>query len=204
MNKIKKFFLTLATAILVAMCGLLVACGEPDGVAQTSIKYDGQLITWSEVAKVDGYVVTINGGTEYSAPTNQFAYPAKDTEDRIEITVKTKKKDKTSEGSTKLFTRLPEIKTEDITFDENGKMSWPEVAGASEYVLKVNGKEQRTAGTVFEGFERGKTNTIQIMPVAPGDASFSKWSVQLTKEYLAAPTDIKYDEIGRASCRERV
>lgn len=193
MNKIKKLFLTVVTAVILAMCGLMVACGEPKAVDQTSIKYDGQLITWSEVAKVDGYVVTINGGNEYSAPTNQFAYPVQDTEDRIEITVKAKKKNKMSEGSTKLFTRLPQIKVDDITFDENGKMTWTAVPGASEYILKINGKDTRTAGTVYTNFVQGQTNTIQIMPVAPGDSSFSSWSQQLTKEYLAPPTNIKYD-----------
>jgi hypothetical protein len=38
--KIKKFFLTLATAIIVAFCTLLAACGEIGAVDVSTIKYD--------------------------------------------------------------------------------------------------------------------------------------------------------------------
>lgn len=191
--KIKRFFLLLATVVMFALCGILTACGEPDAVDQTSIKYDGSMITWTEVDKADGYIVSINGGKEYSASTNQFSYPAASTEDRIEITVTAVRKDKESESATKLFTRLPKIEETSIFFDENGKMTWSQVAGASEYILEINGKESRTAALEYSAFPQGQTNAIRIKPVAVDDSSFSEWSVQLIKDYLAAPTNIKYD-----------
>ena len=191
--KIKKFFLTLITAIVVACCTLLAACGEPDAVDQSSIKYDGANITWTAVDNADGYTVQIDGGNEYNASTNKFTYKAPATAEQVEITITAKAGDKTSESASKLFTRLPKIEEANITFDENGKMSWTEVEGANEYILEINGKEVRTAALEYNEFPKGQSNQIRIKPIALDDSSFSEWSVQLNKDYLAAPTNVKYD-----------
>ena len=92
--KIKKFFLTLITAIVVACCTLLAACGEPDAVDQSSIKYDGANITWTAVDNADGYTVQIDGGNEYNASTNKFTYKAPATAEQVEITITAKAGDK--------------------------------------------------------------------------------------------------------------
>ncbi len=189
---IKKIFITLATIMMVALCGLFAACGEPEAIDQTTIKYDGKTITWQAV-DAEKYEVSINGGTAYTAPTAAFNYPVDSSVEMVEITITAYNGDKASESVTKLFTRLPKIEVSTITFDENGKMSWPAVAGATEYALKINGQEKRTPATEYEDFVAGQTNTIQIMPVAVGDSSFSEWSTQLNKEYLAPPSAIKYD-----------
>lgn len=191
--KIKRFFLTLLTAIVVACCTLLAACGEPDAVDQSSIKYDGANITWTAVENADGYTVQIDGGNEYNASTNKFTYKAPATADQVEITITAKSGDKVSESASKLFTRLEKIDEASITFDENGKMSWAEVEGANEYILEINGKEVRTAATDYNEFPKGQTNQIRIKPIALDDSSFSEWSKQLNKDYLAAPTNVKYD-----------
>ena len=62
---IKKIFITLATIMMVALCGLFAACGEPEAIDQTTIKYDGKTITWQGV-DAERYEVSINGGTVYS------------------------------------------------------------------------------------------------------------------------------------------
>ena len=191
--QIKKIFLLLATVVMAALCGLLAACGEPEPVNQQSIKYDGYALTWDAVEGADGYTITVNGGKEYSSSTNQFSYPAASTDERIEVTITAKNGDAAAAPTTKLFTRLPKIEEANITFDINGKMSWTQVPGAMEYILEINGTETRTPALEYSAFPQGQTNTIRIKPVAADDSSFSEWSVQLIKDYLAAPSNIKYD-----------
>ena len=189
---IKKIFITLATIMMVALCGLFAACGEPEAIDQTTIKYDGKTITWQGV-DAERYEVSINGGTVYTAPTAAFNYPVDSSVQTVEITITAYNGDKASAAVTKLFTRLEKIQKADITFDENGKMTWPAVSGATEYVLKLNGQEKRTPATEYTDFIVGQTNTIQIMPMAAGDSSFSEWSEQLIKEYLGVPSNLQYD-----------
>lgn len=189
---IKRIFITLATIMMVALCGLFAACGEPEAIDQTTIKYDGKTITWQAV-DAEKYEVSINGGTVYTAPTAAFNYPVDSSVQTVEITITAYNGDKASESVTKLFTRLEKIQKADITFDENGKMTWPAISGATEYVLKINGQEKRTPATEYTDFIVGQTNTIQIMPMAAGDSSFSEWSEQLIKEYLGVPSGLKYD-----------
>lgn len=194
MKKMKKFFLLLITTLLVAFCGLLTACGEPDAVDQSSIKYDGSTITWDEVDGAQGYLVSINGSKKYSSNDNTYTYNIGDDVEQIEIVViAVGKKDKESEEAVKLFTRLPKIEVADITFDEQGAMTWKAVSGADEYILEINGKQERTAATKWENFPQGQSNSIRIKPTASGDASFSDWSEVMQKNYLCAPTEIKYD-----------
>ena len=191
--KIKKIFLLLATVVMAALCGLFAACGEPEPVNQQSIKYDGYALTWDAVEGANGYTITVNGGKEYSSSTNQFSYPAASTDERIEVTIVAKNGDAAAAPTTKLFTRLPKIEEANITFDINGKMSWTQVPGAMEYILEINGTQTRTPALEYSAFPQGQTNTIRIKPVAADDSSFSEWSVQLNKEYLAPPSAIKYD-----------
>ncbi len=191
--QIKKFFLLLATVVMVALCGLLVACGEPEAVNQQSIKYDGYALTWDAVEGANGYTITVNGGKEYSSSTNQFSYPAASTDERIEVTIVAKNGDKAGAATTKLFTRLPKIEEENISFDINGKMTWTQVSGAMEYILEINDTQTRTPALEYSAFPQGRENKIRIKPVAADDSSFAEWSVQLIKDYLAAPSNIKYD-----------
>ncbi len=188
--KFKKFFLTLATAVIVAFCTLLAACGEIGAVDQSTIKYDGSTITWGAVEDAENYTIQIDGEKEYTSSTNKFAYKVKADVEQVEITITANGKDKSGESASKIFTRLPKIT--EITFDEEGKMSWPEVEGANEYILKINGEELRTPALEYNEFETG-VNKIQIKPIALDDSSFSEWSVEVSKEYLVAPTDVKYD-----------
>ena len=189
----KKFFLLLITTLLVAFCGLLTACGEPDAVDQSSIKYDGSTISWDAVEDAQGYLVSING-KQYPSDDNTFLYSVADDVNQVEVSViALGKKDKESEEAVKIFTRLPKIEEADITFDENGAMSWKKVDGADLYILDINGKEVREAATEYNKFPQGQVNKIRIKPITADDASFSDWSVALTKTYLGAPTKVNYD-----------
>ena len=190
--KLKKFFLTMITTIIVAFCTLLAACGEIGAVDQSTIKYDGSVITWGAVEDAENYTIQIDGEKEYTSSTNKFAYKVKADVEQVEITITANGKDKSGESASKIFTRLPKIETKDIKFDETGKMSWPEVEGANEYILKINGKEIRVASTEYNEFAKG-VNKIQVKPIALDDSSFSEWSTEVSKDYLVEPSNIKYD-----------
>ncbi len=188
---IRKFFITLATIMMVALCGLFAACGEPEAIDQTTIKYDGKTITWQGV-DAERYEVSVNGGTASTATTTVYHYSAASTDQTVEITITAYNGDKASAAVTKTFTRLEKIQKADITFDENGKMTWPAVAGATEYVLRINNQEKPTTATEYTDFVIGQTNNIEIMPKA-GDATFSEWSEKIIKEYLGVPSELRYD-----------
>ncbi len=197
--KLKRFFLLVASSMLCAVCGLLVACGggggskKPGAINQTSIKYDGATITWDAAENAEGYQVSINGGNEIFSSTNKFNYRVSTGVDQVEITIYAKGEEENGDSATKIFTRLPKIEASDITFSATGVMSWTAVEGANEYILKINGTEVRTAATEYADFEFGKSNRIQIKPVAVDDSSFSEWSTEMIKEYLAVPSSIQYD-----------
>lgn len=204
--KLKRFFLLVASVMLCAVCGLLVACGggkdsepessvpqTPGAIVQTSIKYDGSVITWDAVDHAKGYQISINQGNEMFSSTNQFNYVAPGNVESVEVTVYAKGEVENGDSATKIFTRLPAIDVADITFSETGEMSWPAVDGATGYIVKVNGQDIPTSATEFATFEFGKRNTIQIKPVAADDSSFSKWSTAIYKDYLGAPSNIQYD-----------
>lgn len=189
--KFKKFLFLVLTVITFALCGLLTACGEPDIVDVASITYDGAVITWDQVEDADGYAVQVNGTSETKVKTNAYPFRALATEERVDVTITAYNGDKAGEAVTKTFNRLPTIALDTITFDENGKMSWQAVAGASEYIVEVNGKTTKTPYLEFTDFVKGQRNQIRIKAAA--ESCFADWSETMAKDYLAAPTNIKYD-----------
>lgn len=198
-GRLKKIIcLWAVSAVLVGAGLILSACGEkeepPKAVDASTIKYDGSLFTWAAAEGAEGYTLTING-TEYSVPGGTSrSYPATSfPADTYEVSIVAKNEFGTSEASAKSFYRLATIETEDISFDETGRMSWPAVVGASEYVVEVNGTQSTTSATEFSDFVYGDRNQIRIRSNGTDDTFFSFWSETISKTYLAAPTDVTYD-----------
>ena len=193
--KIKKFLFLLLTVMTFALCGLLTACGDepaiPSAVDITSIQYDGAVITWSEAENAEGYTVSVNGTSETKVQKPSYPFNALATETRVDVTITTYNGEEVSEAVTKTFNRLPKIELTSVTFDKNGRMAWQAVPGATEYILEINGTQTKTPYTEFTNFEQGKNNLIRIKPAA--DSCFAEWSASMSKDYLAAPSNIKYD-----------
>lgn len=189
--KIKKFLFLLLTVMTFALCGLLTACGEPEVVDVATIQYDGAVITWEEVEDADAYSVSVNGTSATKVKSASHIYRALLTEERVDVTITAFNGDKEGEAVTKTFNRLPTIALDTVTFDENGKMSWQAVPGATEYVVEVNNQTTKTPHLEFTDFVKGQRNTIRIKPAA--ESCFADWSASTAKDFLSAPTNIKYD-----------
>ena len=132
----------------------------------------------------------------YDTTDTKCRVPAKSGVESVEISIAAiGKKGKEGETTTKTFYRLDKIEESAITFDETGVMSWEAVEGADEYIVKINNEEVKVTETEFDQFEYGKTNSVQVKPSISDGSSFSAWSTKISKAYLGAPTNIKYDGV---------
>ncbi len=178
-----------------ALCGLLSACGDepviPAMVDASTIQYDGYVFTWAEAENAEGYTVSVNGTSETKVAKPAHNFPAIASEVRVDVSITSYAGEEVSETVTKTFTRLPKIEATSIVFDENGRMTWQAVPGATEYIVEINGTTTKTPYLEYSDFVQGQRNTIRIKPAA--ESCFADWSNPMAKDYLAAPSNIKYD-----------
>ena len=176
-----------ATALFTTGCGGSTKLGEID---VETVAYDGEKISWGYVENATKYILNING-SEYTALDTQIAHRTESDSVTVEITP-VNSKGKEGDTITKTFTKLPTI--EELYFDSNGTLSWDGVPGASAYIVKVNGKEsEKITSTSYSNFELGKTNKISVRASSTDNSTFSYFSDEVMKTYLAPPTNVKYD-----------
>lgn len=192
----KAFVLLVSLCMVLGVSVFLAACGEntdpPTAVDQTTIQYDGYIITWAGADRATKYDLTINGNP-YSSGGTSYAYPCESfPADVYSITITASNQYGSAEPTSKNFTRIPSIEKETITFSEEGEMSWMSVSGALSYEVEVNGAVNETATTTFSDFVYGGNNRIRIRPRG-ADGTFSIWSQTLSKTYLNSPSNVTYD-----------
>ena len=179
--------LSLASVMLVAT-GCSSKVGEVDSA---TIRYDGDTISWDAAKNAVKYNVKINGTDIGSTTGTTIAQRSEASSVNIEITP-IGKKDKEGKTASRTFTKLDTI--ENLYFDENGKLSWDAVAGASAYIVEVNGKQsERITATSYSTFEVGKVNNIRVRPDSTDNTTYSRWSDTVSKTYLAPPSNVKFD-----------
>ncbi len=197
----KTFILLLSLCMVLGLSVFLAACGEdetanqvpPAAVDATTIKYDGSTFTWDAVDGAKSYKLDINGNS-YTESATKHPYSCTNFKaDAYSITITCVNDWGQSDAISKTFSQLPTMDEKAILFSEEGVMSWEAVEMANMYIVNVNGTDHEVGNLEFSDFEYGKTNTIKIKPVGPDDTYFALWSKPLTKSYLGAPTDIKYD-----------
>ena len=192
--KITKRIISVALLLMTVLALMLSlsACGKKKigKVDPQSIVYDGNTISWNTATNATKYSVKING-TEYTSYVNSLAHKASAENVTVEITP-FNAKDKKGDTVSRSFKKLAEV--ENLYFDENGILSWDAVAGASAYLVEVNGKvsEKLTACT-YSSFEEGKLNNIRVRATSTDDSTFSYWGNTVSKTYLAPPTNVKFD-----------
>lgn len=202
MKRVKRALLVLLSAMMIGcVAAFVVACGgggankPPQAVTYESLSYDGSVIRWDSVEYAKYYTVTINGSS-FRADSTMYTYPvaALNTE-TIDISVKAVNDYGESEVISKTFHKLPTIMATDITFDEDGTMTWPAIAGASGYTVEINGTQNSTAVNFYPNteFPVGQRNTIRVKANGADSTYFADWSTALSKTYLAAPRSVSYD-----------
>ncbi len=200
---VKKFLLLILTVLMTAFVGVFAAsCGEELGtLKQSKILYDGNNITWSRVSGAKEYIVIVNGAAAKTVEqpakgeTPKFKYPSKGRNE-VEVSIQPIGKEEEGKKVSRTFTRLATIQTSDITFSEEGVMSWNIVEGADSYMLKLGDTEVSVAEEEYSEFVYdGKSTSIQIRPVCSDGTTFSDYSSSISKVFLAEvdPAKITYD-----------
>lgn len=204
LNLKKLGFVTAGALMLFAVGATMTACNKSVGkVDAKTITYDGTKITWEEAKNADAYLVKVNDGSERRVTSTHFNYTAKASEEEVVVSIcalqeRKNGEDKESKASSRTFTRLETISESTITFDEVGVMSWGEISGADSYLLSLNGEVISVDGTTYgddatREFPKGKQLKIKVRPQTADGSTFSSWSTEYTKIYIADVTSIKYD-----------
>lgn len=181
--------LGLLIVMVLALFGF-VACGESLSLdAPQNVKYDGVAITWSKVENANGYIVTI-GDKEYPVTTNRHAYIPTSADGTFTVSVKAYSDliaDKKSYSDPTEMSFRPLGTMGEITMSEEGVASWPIVDGATAYLVRYDGNDEKTVTTItpsYSEFEEG-AHQIQVRPIVEGDNSYySKWSSAKSFNFL--------------------
>ena len=195
---IKLFGMLLAFVAVIT----LAACDvpgrvTPDAVDATSIRYDGSKFTWGAAKNADSYkiVVAIDGtdGSEVTVATPAYGKTASEKNSSMSITITSVNtgSGKSSDAVSATFTKLDTIT--DVTFDQDGVMSWTDIENANAYLVNIDGKDYETVDTTYSDFPVGKQISIKVKPIATDGSTYSFYSKAVTKMYLAAPSNIKFD-----------
>lgn len=195
--------LGLLIVMVLALFGF-AACGESLSLdAPQNVKYDGVAITWSKVENANGYIVTI-GDKEYPVTTNRHAYIPTSADGTFTVSVKAYSDliaDKKSYSDPTEMSFRPLGVMGEITMSEEGVASWNIVEGASAYLLRYDGNDEKTVTTVtpsYSEFEEG-AHQIQVRPIVEGDNTYySKWSAAKSVNFLGA---VKKESIQYADSR---
>ncbi len=169
----------------------------PDTVDATTIRYDGSKFTWGAAKNADSYKVVVgldgNEGSEVSVATPAYAKTASEKVSSVSISIVSVNatSGKTSDQVSATFTKLDTIT--DVTFDADGVMSWSDIEGANAYLVNIDGKDYETVDTSYSDFPRGKQISIKVKPITTDGSTYSFYSKAVSKMYLAAPTNIKFD-----------
>ncbi len=199
----KKFLLLILTVLMTAFVGVFVAsCGEELGTLKSSkILYDGNYITWSRVSGAKEYVVIVNGAAAKTVDQTKkgeapkYKFPSKGR-DEVNVSIQPIGKEEEGKKVSRTFTRLTTIQTSDITFSEEGVMSWNIVEGADSYMIKLGDTEVSVSVEEYSEFVYdGKSTSIQIRPITTDGSTFSDYSSSISKVFLAeiSPEDLTYD-----------
>ncbi len=186
MKKTRVILTAVICLLAVVMC--LSACGKKnDLTAPENIRYDGTYITWNKVANAEYYMVQVGNAEAVRNNSTTFYYAGGETP--FDVTVSAVCGDD-SKSTTVNFKPLGRI--ENLTVANDGVVSWDTVAGATSYIVSINGAETSTTDTTMP-IPVG-SNRVKVKPAVTGDSSFwSRWSDEKNIYVHTAPSNIRYD-----------
>lgn len=200
MTKLKKLLSAISLIVICLVSAVcFVACGgnsnkikPPAAVDASTIRYDGETLSWQAVDKATAYDISFNG-TNTTVYSPKFTSGVSSTTNQVTVTITAKNTGGSADAAGRTFTRLKTINSSDLTFDVNGSMSWEHVDGATSYTVEINGNEKSNgASNIFKDFTYGQRNTIRVKAVGTDD-TFATYGTAATKTYLGAPTSVRYD-----------
>lgn len=155
------------------------------------IEYNNGVFTWNVVDGADYYDLVINGES-FKANTNSYTYVG--NKEDIEISVSA---GANAEGS---YVSAPLTQTcyylapvTEFSFDENGNLTWKEVANASYYEVNLNGESVGTVSTaLYSGLAENVYYTVVVTPV--GEFSYTDTAIPYSFEKLSPVTGVKFSD----------
>ena len=203
--------ITTKRIIIVAMivCLIIVACALAscsikkkalDNVDATSIKYDGQLIEWSEISHADYYAVDVNGQS-YKATE-----PKLECQSNVDVTISVLAKayednDRYFDAEEAAVAKFTAVGPVTVSFD-GAEFVWTEAEGYTEYLCEQSGIDTllRVTGTSLSPARHADENdnttaSLRVKPYVTADHSFAVWSNLKEVTILRTPTNIKYNAI---------
>lgn len=154
--------------------------------APGGLSFDSERITWNTVSGASSYVLTVNGN---EIPTTTTSYPFSGHQEDLSIAVKAVGDGQTVYDSQYTTTQdYKYIAPVDPTI-ENGVVKWNPPAGATRYMYKLNGivQQQFLTEPKYDKLIAGVQTRIQVLPMGPGDNTYSQWSTELSVIILEAP-----------------
>ena len=134
---------------------------------------DGTVVSWNATGADVTYTVEVNG-TSYTVNTNSYTLNTNDLLAGAEFTVRVR----TNGTPASLW-------SDSVTFEylamsgspryEDGVLSWDGVAGATGYVVEINGEEYTVEGTTYEPELQAGVNEMRVRFLY-GDNEESEWS----------------------------
>ncbi len=197
MKKLMKMFLI--GIIVPCIVFILTSCGKTKDIDKlttlsdpTGFSYDidSSKISWDFVTYADYYLVSFDDGAESKVYTNSVTYNSTKDQFTLNITAKSDGLFLDSNTVNMTFAKLPSNIT--LSVEEDGKVTWNEVNGATGYEVMIDGVSVGTVPTnSYDAINPGKAHNVKIKPVKTSTENvyyYSSWSDTVSINKLGSPT----------------
>ena len=189
----KNIFKTIAVVAMFMFVFVgLVGCGEStiDKIegkvtleAPTNIRYSAETgkVSWDGVKNAGFYMVSFDGGAENKVVTTSVSY--KTNEDSFTFTIKADSDGLylASDPVTVTFAKLDS--DVQLSVDEQGHLTWNEVAIATGYELEIDGKIVTVPSNSYDDLIPGSAHSVRVKPIkedVQGTYFYATWSEKKT------------------------
>ncbi len=206
--RVRRVCLLAMLTLLASIAFVATGCKDENAAfsAPQNIVYNGTTISWDRVDGAEGYVVSINGGTEIKRSLASFNYKnSENAEFSVTVTaVKGKDKEEQRSAST-THTFIPMAAVGALSLSEEGVISWEEVDDPNVYGYEVivnEGKESESLEAVSAleySLSAAGEYSVKVRPYADNPTPdtvtyYTSWSQAKSLTILGdvVETSIKY------------
>ncbi len=200
----KKLLIAFFIGIVISVLSLIGTACSGGGFGSTTLStpanltYDGTTLRWNAVENADSYIVSVNGGSEYTVTLPSYSFIAPGTGEFTVSVTASSSDEKFTSSTAAVMSFAPLTPVSEIRVDETGALSWDTVANANAYLIKIDGVEQPVPLTTpdYSELQPGK-HSIQVRPIVSDNNSYySKWSDVKTITLLdtISAEDISYSD----------
>lgn len=148
---------------LILILGILLCACTVKLPVPGNLRFSEQTLTWDLVAGADSYIILINENTVTSMTNSYDFHEYEEGEYTVKVAAQTKKNQEPIYSPPLSFTLTkPELAAPANIRIDNGVIRWDQVDGATEYLVRINGKNYTTATNSFPitGYDEGEYFTV--------------------------------------------